>query len=112
MEPPTEGAVGDCVFDLALLSDVGTERPNNEDACGHFVESPSSGVFVVADGVGGYEGGELASQMAVLVTLAAFRDSPPSWGPGKRLYRAVQQANIEIHDRAVVVPELRGMSTT
>jgi len=31
---------------------------------------------------------------------------------GQRLYRAVQQANIEIYDRAVAVPELRGMSTT
>lgn len=112
MELPVEGAHPDCAFDLALLSDVGTERPHNEDSCGSYVENRTAGIFVVADGVGGYEGGEHASQTAVSATIKAFRESPASWGPGKRLYRAVQAANIEIHDRAMVVPELRGMATT
>ena len=53
-------------FELALLSDVGTTRPDNEDSCGHFVESPDSVVFAVADGVGGYEGGEIASGVVKL----------------------------------------------
>jgi serine/threonine protein phosphatase PrpC len=61
-------------FDLALLSDVGTNRPDNEDACGHFIESPDSAVFAVADGVGGYEGGEIASRMAIDITLGGWRD--------------------------------------
>jgi protein phosphatase len=34
------------------------------------------------------------------------------WGPAKRLQRAVQRANIEIHNRALIVPELRRMATT
>ena len=95
-----------------MLSDVGTNRANNEDACGHWIESPVSAVFAVADGIGGYEGGEVASAMAVEITLGAYRDSPASWGPAKRLHRAVQQANIEIHNRALTVPELRRMGTT
>jgi len=99
-------------FDLAALSDVGSERSNNEDACGSHVESSVHALVVVADGVGGYEGGELASRTAVDVTLATYRDSPVAWGAPKRLYRAVQQANIEIYDRAIVVPELRHMATT
>jgi PPM family protein phosphatase len=99
-------------FELALLSDVGTKRPDNEDSCGHFIESPDSVVFAVADGVGGYEGGEIASRMAVDITLEAFRDSPPEWGAAKRLYRAITRANIEIHDRALTVPELCRMATT
>jgi PPM family protein phosphatase len=99
-------------FDLALLSDVGTTRPDNEDSCGHFIESPHSVVFAVADGVGGYEGGEIASRMAVDITLEAFRDSPPEWGAAKRLYRAATRANIEIHDKALTVPELCRMATT
>src|SRR6185312_17225885 len=37
---------------------------------------------------------------------------PAAWGPLKRLYRAAQQANIEIHDRALIVTELRRMATT
>jgi protein phosphatase len=50
--------------------------------------------------------------MAVEITIRTFREQPPSMPAGQRLYRAVQQANIEVHDRAMVVPELRGMATT
>ncbi|MGD0675545.1 MAG: protein phosphatase 2C domain-containing protein [Polyangiaceae bacterium] len=102
-----EGAVR-----FATLSDTGTERPHNEDACGAHIESAAHIVIAVADGVSGLEAGEVASRTAVDVTLSAYRDSPSSWGPAKRLYRAAQQANIEIHDRSLVVTELRGMSTT
>jgi len=106
----------DCVapdfFRCAAISDTGTERPHNEDACGVHVESPMHALVVVADGVSGMEGGEIASRTAVDVTLSAYRESPVSWGAAKRLYRAVQRANIEIHDRALIVTELRGMSTT
>ncbi|HEY2107228.1 MAG TPA: protein phosphatase 2C domain-containing protein [Candidatus Binataceae bacterium] len=99
-------------FELALLTDIGCERSNNEDFCGHRIESPREVVFAVADGVGGYDGGEVASQMAVDVTLATYHQSAASIGPAKRLYRAVQRANIEIHNRALAVPELRRMATT
>ncbi|MFZ0888418.1 MAG: protein phosphatase 2C domain-containing protein [Candidatus Binataceae bacterium] len=111
-EQPAPVATADYAFELALLSDVGTDRPDNEDFCEHYIEGPASAVFVVADGVGGYEGGEIASRMAVEITLQAYRESPPAWGAGKRLQRAVQQANIEIHNRALTVPELRRMATT
>jgi protein phosphatase len=50
--------------------------------------------------------------MAIDITLRAYRESPPTWGPAKRLFRAAQEANIEIHDRALVVTELARMSTT
>jgi serine/threonine protein phosphatase PrpC len=99
-------------FELALLSDVGTTRPDNEDSCGHFIENPNSVVFAVADGVGGYEGGEIASKMAIDITLEAYRESPPEWGAAKRLYRAITRANIGIHDKALTVPELSRMATT
>jgi serine/threonine protein phosphatase PrpC len=69
---------------VAALSDRGTQRPANEDSCGTYVD----------------------------VTIRAFRESPSSWGPLKRIHRAAQQANIEIHDRALVVTELCRMSTT
>jgi PPM family protein phosphatase len=99
-------------FDLAVLSDVGTDRPDNEDACGHYVENDTAALFAIADGIGGYEGGEIASRMAIDITLEAYRESPAAWGAPKRLHRAVQRANIEIHNRAMVVPELRRMGTT
>ncbi len=96
----------------ATLSDQGTERGNNEDSCNTYVESPTHVVVAVADGVSGEEGGEIASRTAVDVTVRAYKDSPADWGGLKRLYRAAQQANIEIHDRALVVTELRRMTTT
>jgi PPM family protein phosphatase len=97
---------------FAMVSDTGTERSDNEDACGSYVESPAHVLVAVADGVSGEQGGEIASRTAVDVTLRAYKESATSWGALKRLYRAAQQANIEIHDRAMVVTELRGMSTT
>ncbi len=98
--------------EMATLSDAGTERELNEDCCGSLSEGPDRAVVAVADGVSGNEAGEVASQMAVEVTLRAFREEWPSLPAGQRLYRAVQQANIEVYDRAMVVPELRGMATT
>lgn len=97
---------------FATRSDTGTEHAHNEDSCGSYVETPTHLLVAVADGVGGEEGGEIASGTAIDVTLRAYRESPVAWGPAKRLYRAAQQANIEIYDRALVVTELRGMSTT
>ncbi len=99
-------------IEIAAVSDVGNERGHNEDCCGSFMESNTCAVVGVADGVSSCEGGEVASQMAIEVLLRAYREEAPSMSAGQRLYRAVQQANIEIYDRAVVVPELRGMATT
>ena len=104
--------MGDYELEVATHSDIGTERPNNEDACGALAEGAACAVVVVADGVSGGNGGEVASQMAVEVLLRAYREEPAATPAGQRLYRAVQQANIEIYDRAVSVPELRGMATT
>ena len=109
---PSAPPAVEIAFELALLSDVGTTRPDNEDSCGHFIENPDSVVFAVADGVGGYEGGEIASRMAVDILLEAYRESPPAWGAPKRLYRAITRANIGIHDKALTVPELSRMATT
>lgn len=98
--------------EVAALTDVGTEREHNEDRCGQLLESPGCGLLVVADGVSSAEAGETASQTAVDATLKTFREQPPGTATPKRLYRAVQQANIEVYDLATVVPELRGMTTT
>jgi protein phosphatase len=99
------------LLDAAALTDVGTERDHNEDACGTLVEGGVA-LAVVADGVSSSLGGEVASQMAVEVVLRACREDDPSRPVGQRLYRAVQQANIEIYDRSIAVPELQGMATT
>ena len=102
----------ECHLEIAALSDVGTLRDHNEDCCGTFIESGACAIVGVADGVSSSEGGEVASQMAIDVTLRAYREEAPTRSVGQRLYNAVQQANIEIYERAYAIPELRGMSTT
>ena len=46
------------------------KRPQNEDS---YLEIPASGIFAVADGVGGAQAGEVASQMAVEILAEALR---------------------------------------
>ena len=99
-------------FELALLSDIGAKRENNEDSCGHYIESDDQALIAVADGVGGYAGGEVASAMAIEIIVTSYRENPLEWGPAKRLVRAAHRANIEIHHRALAVPGLRRMATT
>jgi len=98
-------------LEVAALTDVGTERDHNEDACGTLQEADAT-LAVVADGVSSSPGGEVASQMAIEVLLRAYREEPGTRPAGQRLHRAVQQANIEVYDRAIAVPELHGMATT
>src|SRR5260221_8210304 len=103
MTPERESSLA---FDLATLSDVGSERANNEDCSGSWVDGAKSALLAVADGVGGYEGGELPSPTAIDVTLKAYTESPASWGAPQPLHRAAPQTNIQIYDPATVVPEL------
>jgi serine/threonine protein phosphatase PrpC len=109
---PSAAPAMDGWFDAAALTDVGTERNHNEDHCGVQLDGSRGVLVVVADGVSGSAAGEEASRQAVEATLRTFADLGPGVPVGKRLVRAVQQANIDIYDRAMIVPELRGMATT
>src|SRR5579863_3884239 len=112
MEPTATGSTTP-LYDVFSITDLGTNRNNNEDAVGHHVEDGGDTIVVaVADGVGGYEGGEVASALAIEQLIQAYRESPVGWGTAKRLYRAMQTANIEVHNKALAVPELRSMATT
>ncbi len=99
-------------IEIAALSDAGTERGHNEDHCGKYIKSKSSGLVAVADGMATLEGGDLASQRAILALMRSFRELAPGMTQAQRLVRAARNANYEVYDMALVVPQLRGMSTT
>src|SRR5439155_905170 len=69
-------------------------------------------LFAVADGLGGHAAGEVASALALEVLAREMDRAPGSWALTKRLRRAVQEANLELYNKAIAVPELRGMGTT
>ncbi|MEI9938303.1 MAG: PP2C family serine/threonine-protein phosphatase [Pseudomonadota bacterium] len=106
----TSGSVSP-LFEIASCTDPGRVREANEDHCATFRDGECAGL-VVADGVSSFEGGDTASRLAVEVTRDSFLAQASSLNPAKRLFRAAQQANIAVHDLALLVPELRSMATT
>ena len=84
-------------------SDLGRQRQGNED--NFFVRAP---LFVVADGMGGAQAGEVASEIAV----RSFDDELPNGSRAEALVRVIEQANKRIHDRARSDDSLHGMGTT
>jgi protein phosphatase len=102
---------------FASLSDRGRVRSNNEDSAGYFVPEGTEeleergAVFVVADGMGGHRGGEIASRIAVR-TILAFYTADSSGDRSEALARAFHEANETIIQEAVADSTLFGMGTT
>ncbi len=91
-------------LEFAELSDLGRVREQNEDYLGHAIpltppEARTHGwLFVLADGVGGQDRGEVAARTAVESVLAGFRQAPAGESPGALLERLVQAANTQVYD--------------
>ncbi|MFN3397041.1 MAG: Stp1/IreP family PP2C-type Ser/Thr phosphatase [Sulfurimicrobium sp.] len=105
---------------FAGASDIGRVRAGNEDA---IAWDETSGLALLADGMGGHEGGEVASNLAVSTVLESFRQPLAShwreaeWtknisAPVLKLYAAVSQANQAVYEAAQRQPEHQGMGTT
>src|SRR5918995_3428571 len=95
----------------SALSDRGLNerRPLNEDA---FLHDPARNVFAVADGVGGAEAGEVASQTAIEVLDEAFRHQTEGTDIEDLMELAIQRANASIHQMATEHPRFSMMATT
>lgn len=111
------------------ISDIGCKRNNNEDmalAGGRFIRDDSSSgeltsandthaVFAVADGMGGYDGGEIASEIA-LRSLAEYVKTVPTGLDESGLILSLKnwaaQANRTILTAAASNPRLSEMGTT
>lgn len=99
-------------LNVASVSDRGLseKRPMNEDS---FLADGERGIFAVADGVGGADAGEVASQTAVDVLTEAFRHNINDGEDIEDLMElAIQRANSSIHQMAVEHPRFSMMATT
>ncbi len=95
----------------AAVSDRGLseKRPQNEDS---FLEMGRSGIFAVADGVGGTQAGEVASQMAVEILGEAFANLREQSDAETIMRTAVERSNAAIYQMAQELPQLANMATT
>jgi serine/threonine protein phosphatase PrpC len=103
------------------LSDVGRKRSHNEDSIG---SDTAVGLTVLADGMGGYKAGEVASAMAVNGIMEVIRDRLQGFKHGSvddltgftreslLMKEAVERANQEINSVALSQPQCAGMGTT
>src|SRR4051794_25859152 len=102
----------------AGLSDVGPYRSNNEDCIGsHAPTDPLVGerkghLFVLADGVGGQNAGEVASATAVETIIEEYYAPSNASRIEPALKQAVQAANLRVYNLAQRHVEYRHMETT
>jgi serine/threonine protein phosphatase PrpC len=92
------------VAEQYAATDTGRQRRANEDSL--LSRSP---LFVVADGMGGAQAGEVASRLAVDAFKGGLDDAP---APEQALARLAQEANARIHERSHSHTEQAGMGTT
>lgn len=109
------------VLEVARLSDVGQRRDHNEDAIASDIEI---GLLVLADGMGGYKAGEVASEIAILTMLAELKETMAQLDPGQvdpvngmqaeslLLMDAAAKANASIFSVSESQPQCAGMGTT
>ncbi len=108
-------------LEIVRISDVGKRREHNEDAVASDLDI---GLVVLADGMGGYNAGEVASEMAILTIIAELKEKMQRITPGKMLestglqlesqalVRAVEKANEAIFSVSQSQPQCAGMGTT
>jgi serine/threonine protein phosphatase PrpC len=104
-------------IELASLSDIGCLRADNEDRYAYW-EAPDQALFdrrgrlaIIADGMGGCEGGQEASRIAVETVERVYR-SAPDGDPRSLLLEGFRAAHERILEQASRHPELQGMGTT
>ncbi|HEX4808679.1 MAG TPA: protein phosphatase 2C domain-containing protein [Bryobacteraceae bacterium] len=90
------------------LSDPGCVRTNNED---YFISDSRSGIFILADGMGGANAGEYASRLSAEMLYEFLLNTPPD-GNLDSLEHGFLEANWAVRRAATSNPELEGMGTT
>lgn len=116
-------------LEICGVTDVGRQRSHNEDCIG---SDPRLGVTILADGMGGYQAGEVASAIAVEVILERLQAGLGRLNPGNNqaggnggvdeesgfslesvlVKEAIELANHTIYTKAQADPQCQGMGTT
>ncbi|GAB3117214.1 protein phosphatase 2C domain-containing protein [Janibacter alkaliphilus] len=94
-------------FSYAARSDVGMVRKDNQDS-GY----AGPRLLVVADGMGGHAGGDIASSTVISEVVDLDSDAVSAGEAPRRLGEALSRANSEIAGLIDATPELEGMGTT
>lgn len=94
-------------FHCAARSDVGLVRSNNQDS-GY----AGANLLVLADGMGGPAGGDIASSVAIAHLVPLDTDSHPAESMLPLLREALMDAHDELSDRSSRDKDLRGLGTT
>jgi protein phosphatase len=114
--------LGDVQLSAAVLSDVGMVREHNEDAVmaveyrrDSLVEPAENHLYVVCDGMGGAEAGEVAAAIAVATIRGYVQErlaGADMLDPCKLMVAALEEANSKIIEYQTAHPESRGMGST
>lgn len=106
------------MFKVCHKTDIGLVRETNQDACNSGLTPDGTAWAVVCDGMGGAQGGNVASSVAVETIIrqyrAFFKGTPLRADNAIRnlMMSAVYNANSAVYERACADPELAGMGTT
>jgi PPM family protein phosphatase len=104
--------------EIAALTDVGCQRENNEDSYAYWEPADEAAftrlgrLAVIADGMGGYEGGQYASRIAVEAVVERYGNADLETEPQQRLIHAFAEANWRVQRSASENTQLHGMGTT
>lgn len=98
-------------------TDVGKARDMNQDY--YYISSPEDSlkIYILADGMGGYNGGEIASKLATTTALSYiqsnFEDTPKEREDILKLVKsAMEYANMVVYEKSKEQKDLEGMGTT
>ena len=97
-------------FKVGMLSEIGSKHGENEDTV---LSCPDLGLFILADGMGGYKGGGMASKYAAEVCYEYVRMAiSEGFVATQAVSEAISAANFTINEQSARSPELIGMGTT
>lgn len=100
---------------IKSVTDVGLKRQNNQDFIFSSVEKDLP-LFILADGMGGHNAGEVASESCVDIIKEEFSSNRDKLNSEKNLIniikKSIKKANENIYNKSLEIDKLKGMGTT